>query len=95
LTGIPDFTSTAWQRGRRDSALLVSIRDGKGERMPAFAERLSPEEMRNLLSYVRGFTPPSATDGAAPPDEFEHHFRQLERQLDELNRQFHELLERQ
>lgn len=44
----PDFRSRAWQRARSDTELLVTILEGKGTRMPAFAGRISEQETREL-----------------------------------------------
>jgi cytochrome c oxidase cbb3-type subunit 3 len=53
----PDFTSHKWQQQRSDAQLSVSIRDGKGERMPPFSEKLNREQVRELVSHIRQFDP--------------------------------------
>ncbi len=52
---IPDFTSDKWQEQRSNAQLLVSIREGKGTRMPAFASKLTDNQARDLLTFVRAF----------------------------------------
>ena len=54
---IPDFTSAAWQEGRNNAALAVSIHDGKGTLMPAFGGQLSKNRIRQLVDYLRSFEP--------------------------------------
>jgi mono/diheme cytochrome c family protein len=89
---LPDFTRAAWQRDVSDVQLRVSIRDGKGNAMPSFADRLSEREMIDLVAHVREFAPARRTDG---PEEgradFDVRFRILERELEELRREFWKL----
>jgi mono/diheme cytochrome c family protein len=93
---IPDFTSRDWRRGRTDAQLTASILDGKGSAMPAFDGRLSRQEARALVAHLRAFAPGAApaaapAAGAAdPPDDFDARFRQLEVELEDLQRQFKE-----
>jgi mono/diheme cytochrome c family protein/uncharacterized membrane protein len=60
LPEIPDFTTPSWQARRGDSNLLASILDGKGEEMPAWRGKISEEQARSLVKYVRAF---AATKG--------------------------------
>lgn len=54
LAGIPDFNDPAFQKGRTDKELINSVTNGRNL-MPTFKEQLKPEEIRLLISYVRGF----------------------------------------
>jgi mono/diheme cytochrome c family protein len=93
---IPDFTNRAWHKSRTDPELVVSIMDGKGTLMPANNSRISREQARNLVAYVRAFAGlrseprPAVTDAA-----FEKSLRQLQRQWDELEKQLKQLKEPQ
>ena len=50
---VPDFTSEAWpEPGVTDSELSATIRAGKDE-MPAFGKKLTRDEIKNLVSYIR------------------------------------------
>jgi mono/diheme cytochrome c family protein/uncharacterized membrane protein len=60
LPEIPDFTTPSWQARRVDSKLVASILDGKGEDMPAQRGKISEEQARSLVKYVRAF---AATKG--------------------------------
>ena len=62
--------------------------DGKGTLMPANRGRLTTDQVRDLVPYVRAFGPslPSA-EGPLPESEFSTAFRQLERQWNELESQ--------
>jgi mono/diheme cytochrome c family protein len=89
---ISNFTSEAWQDRRSNAQLQVSILDGRGAGMPAFEGKIKPKEARAIVAHIRtlgGNKPP-----AAPENDFEERFRQLDVQMNELMRQFHELSEK-
>jgi len=91
LPPIPNFTNAAWQRQHSDAQLFVSIMDGKGTLMPANRGRLTPDEVRDLVPYVRAFGPSlPGGRGPLPESEFSTAFRQLERQWNELETQLGE-----
>jgi cytochrome c6 len=52
--GVPDFTDAKWQASVTDEQLIKSITDGK-KKMPAQKNRLSPEEIKEMVRYVRMF----------------------------------------
>jgi mono/diheme cytochrome c family protein len=85
---IPDFTNRGWHKTKTDAELTVSILEGKGTLMPANNTRISREQARSLVAYIRSFggirsdPRPVATDA-----QFEKSLRQLQRQWDELERQ--------
>src|SRR6266542_2050538 len=54
---IPDFAAGTWQTSRTDSQILASIRDGKGDKMPPFEERLSEDQRRDLVALIRQVNP--------------------------------------
>lgn len=56
MSGVPDFTSRTFQRSRTDKQFNVAITSGKGV-MPGFKGRLKPEEIQQLVRYVRSFAP--------------------------------------
>ncbi|HKI34336.1 MAG TPA: c-type cytochrome [Gemmataceae bacterium] len=89
---IPNFGSHKWQASRSDAQLVVSILDGKGAHMPAYRGTLARDEARNLVAAIRGFDPvPAERRADDPPDDFERRFRQLQRELEDLKKQFKEL----
>jgi mono/diheme cytochrome c family protein len=89
---IPDFTSGRWQEKRTVAQLTAAILDGKGTKMPAFADRLSPEEARALAIYIRTLGPAHAAVEAAPPaDDFQQRFDELRKEFQRLRKQFEEL----
>jgi len=47
-----DFTTTEFWREASEERILESIRDGRGEDMPAFGKRLDHEEIEALLGYL-------------------------------------------
>jgi hypothetical protein len=59
--------------------------------MPAFGEKLSDKEARDLVAQVRAFDPASARRADDPPDDFDQRFRRLQEDLEELKKQFREL----
>jgi mono/diheme cytochrome c family protein/uncharacterized membrane protein len=74
--------------------LLTSILDGKGKKMPPQRGKLSEEQARDLVAYVRSFAP---TMGKAAQEQqqelarFEERYRRLQEQLDWLREQFRKL----
>ncbi len=82
---IPDFTNDTWQTQHTDRKLVASIMDGKGTLMPANRRRITDEQARDVVAYLRSFGPRAArTKGQASRSEFEKSFRELERRWDEL-----------
>ena len=65
MPAIPDFTNRDWQRNHNNAQLAASVHNGKGGLMPAFGDRLTANEIRDLVTYVRAFGPPVPT--AATP----------------------------
>ncbi len=52
----PDFTSQKWQTDTADEEIEDAITNGVPKtKMPAFKEKLSPEEIMALVKYVRSF----------------------------------------
>ena len=54
--GTPDFTDPEWQASVTDEQLIASVTDGK-KKMPKQEEKLSPEEIKALVKYVRMLAP--------------------------------------
>ena len=55
IKGVPDFTDAGWQKKNSDGELTEAIKNGKKPIMPAFAAKLSDDQVKALVSYVRGF----------------------------------------
>ena len=91
LAGIPDFTTPAWHRKSSDARLVVSVLEGKGSNMPAFQEKLSREQIRELITYVRSFNPAQQRPVAKGRDDFEARYRALRGEFEDLKRQIQEL----
>jgi mono/diheme cytochrome c family protein/uncharacterized membrane protein len=69
MPDIPDLTKASWQRRRTDAQLLASILDGKGTDMPAMSSKLSKEQARGLVAYVRAFAPNLGPSGQKKKQE--------------------------
>ncbi len=54
--GVPNFTDAKWQTSVTDEQLINSITNGK-KKMPKQEGRLSPEEIKAMVKYIRFFTP--------------------------------------
>ncbi len=54
--GVPDFTDPQWQVSVKDEQLIKSITKGK-KKMPKQEGRLSTEEIKAMVKYVRFFGP--------------------------------------
>jgi cytochrome c len=51
----------AWKRGTSEGEIFRSIRDGAGEAMPPFSDKITKEEdLWHLVNYVRSLWPKSA-----------------------------------
>ena len=55
MKNLPDFTDPATQKNRTDGELYHIIQKGKGD-MPPEGDRAKPEDLWNLVNYVRSFT---------------------------------------
>jgi mono/diheme cytochrome c family protein len=87
LPSVPDFSTREWQMGRTNAQLSVSILEGKGESMPAWRGRVSGEQARDLVSFVRSLGPPELFTAGASASDFARRFRRLQEQWEELDRQ--------
>jgi mono/diheme cytochrome c family protein len=50
----PDFTNAEWQKKESDEEFIKTIKAGK-KPMPAFEGKLSEEQIKSLVQYVRAF----------------------------------------
>lgn len=82
----PDFTNHGWQSRHTDVQLIVSVRDGKGSRMPSFSDRLNRAETAALVAFIRRFD--SEHRDADTADDFETRFHALEAQWERLHQDF-------
>jgi mono/diheme cytochrome c family protein len=88
---IPDFTSARWQDDRSDDELHVSILDGKGAQMPAFAGKLREDEVRELVHLLRRANPKRPRTVEARPSDFQKRYDDLRKKLEELRKEYREL----
>ncbi|MFQ5956334.1 MAG: c-type cytochrome [Candidatus Brocadiales bacterium] len=51
----PDFTNAEWQSRKTDERMIEQIKNGSPDRMFPFKDKLSEEEIKALVAYVRGF----------------------------------------
>ena len=51
--GQPNLTKSEWQDSHTDEEIADTIKNGKGESMPPFKDKLSDEEITTLVSRVR------------------------------------------
>ena len=54
--GVPDFTDGEWQDSTTDTQMINTITNGK-KKMPAQKHKLSPEEIKAVVKYIRFFRP--------------------------------------
>jgi mono/diheme cytochrome c family protein len=93
----PDFTNAAWQAGRSDVQFLVSILEGKGTGMPGWGAKISPEQARSMVAFVRTFTPTKKSSkeisvaSDMSPASVAERLRLLQEQFAEHNKAFWEL----
>jgi mono/diheme cytochrome c family protein len=88
---VPDFTAREWQAGRDGTQLSISILEGKGTLMPPWRGKLTNEQARNLVAYVRSLGPADLLAAETTVSEFDNRFRELSKQWDDLNQQLRAL----
>ena len=54
--GVPNFTDGEWQNATTDEQMITSITNGK-KKMPKQGHKLSPEEIKAMVKYIRFFAP--------------------------------------
>ena len=91
MATLPDFSGRAWQEGKSGEQLAGNVLDGKGALMPSFQGRVSADQARDLVAYLRAFGPPRAIEAERPRNEFDRRFQQLGRQWGELEKQLRAL----
>jgi mono/diheme cytochrome c family protein len=62
IANATDLTNPkAWKSGTSEGEIFRSIRDGAGEAMPPFSDKIDkPEDLWNLANYLRSLWPESA-----------------------------------
>jgi mono/diheme cytochrome c family protein len=93
LLRLPDFTSANWHSRHSDAQLAASILEGRGARMPAFRERVSPDQAQDLVVYLRAFDP-AESPRAETGGDFGQRMRELEERFHALKKEFKDLSER-
>jgi len=88
---IPDFTDVQWQKDKKDAQLLVSILEGKGTLMPANSSRITRDQARDLVAFVRSFGPARPPEKPPTDSEFEKSFRRLQQQYEQLEAELKKL----
>jgi cytochrome c553 len=92
---IPDFTNAAWQARRDGAQLLSSLLNGKRRGMPQFRSKLTDDEARRLISFIRSFAPQTARAAEPKPSsesEFRRRFRVLQDEMRQLDEQYAEIV---
>jgi len=56
MGAIPDFSDAHTVAGLADSTMVNVITNGKGRTMPAYRTRLTPEQVRALVTYVKSLS---------------------------------------
>jgi mono/diheme cytochrome c family protein len=54
IKDVPNFTDAAWQKKTTDEEMIKTINDGH-KPMPAYKDKLSQEQVKALVAYVRSF----------------------------------------
>lgn len=86
LPSIPDFSAHIWQESRSDPQLVISVLDGRGSGMPAFRDKVSGEQARALVAFIRSFDPSRQPAIRRVDDDFEARFQQLVAEFEDLRR---------
>jgi mono/diheme cytochrome c family protein len=54
MKDLPDFTNAAWQKKATDAEMIETIKNGH-KPMPAYKDKLSDDQIKALVAYVRKF----------------------------------------
>lgn len=54
MKDLPDFTDAAWQKKATDAEMIETIKNGH-KPMPAYKDKLSDDQIKALVAYVRKF----------------------------------------
>ena len=66
----PNFTRAKWQQHTSDDEIVEAITNGVPKtKMAAFKDKLSPEEIKSMVPFLRAFAGGAASprDGRSPP----------------------------
>ena len=63
-----DYTNPTTLKGRTDGELFYIIKNGKGA-MPPEGDRVKPEQIWDMINYIRSFAKPAAEATKTPPEE--------------------------
>ncbi len=91
LPAIPDFTRLQWQESRTDPQLTVSVLDGKGTGMPPFQSKLTRQQARDIVRFIRTFAPGYTVQSVAGSSAFDAEFGRLTREFEDLRQQLRSL----
>jgi ubiquinol-cytochrome c reductase cytochrome b subunit len=64
---IVDFSNPTWQREMTDAQIIAVTLDGKGSAMPAFRDKISDLEAKQLAAFIRAFGTDSSKPGVPAP----------------------------
>jgi mono/diheme cytochrome c family protein len=88
---IPDFTNPQWQHEKKDAELLLSILEGKGTLMPPNNMRVSRDQARDLVAFIRSFGPARPVEESMGDTEFDRSVRRLQAQYQQLEAELKKL----
>ncbi len=88
---IPDFTARDWQSTHNSALLSVSILEGKGTLMPPWRGKITPDQARDLVAYVRTFGPADLIASEKSSSDFGSRFLMLKKEWDEINQEIQTL----
>jgi mono/diheme cytochrome c family protein len=86
LPSIPDFTASGWQEVRNNPQLIASVLEGRGTGMPPFRDKLSRDQVRELVAFIRSLGPSQARATRTASDDFDARFQQLLAEFEDLRR---------
>jgi mono/diheme cytochrome c family protein len=88
---IPDFTNPRWQIEKKDSELLLSVLEGKGTLMPPNNMRVTRDQARDLVAFIRSFGPARPIEESTSDTEFDRSVRRLQTQFEQLESELKKL----
>jgi mono/diheme cytochrome c family protein len=91
----PNFTSPDWHKLKEEGRLVMSVLEGRGNGMPAFRERISEPEAREVVDFLRSLAGLRKEPAQPLAPAFDREFQRLMNELNHLKQSYHSLEPRQ
>jgi mono/diheme cytochrome c family protein len=87
----PNFTSPEWHKLKDEGRLVMSVLEGRGYEMPAFRERISGPEAREVVHFLRSLAGLRNEPSLPLAPAFDREFQRLMNELNDVKQTYHSL----